>query len=151
MADVLLIGIGNDYRGDDGAGLLVARAVAGRAGDGVTVLELPGEGTELMAAWTGRSSVIIADTARSGAEAGRLTRLDASTSPVPRGFFSYSTHAFGLAEAVETARNLNALPAALVIYAMEGRVFEQGAPVSPEVEAAVETATTAILREIAGL
>ena len=150
MADVLVIGVGNDFRGDDAAGLLVARALAARAGEALTVLELPGEGTELMAAWQGRAHVIIADAARSGAKVGSHTRLDAGAVPVPRGFFSYSTHAFGLAEAVETARNLNCLPAKLVIYAIEGRAFAQGAPMSPEIEKAVAATAAAIMWELAG-
>ncbi len=52
--------------------------------------------------------------------------------------YQTSTHGFGVAQAIELARALNQLPKHLRIYGIEGRQFEIGAPVSPEVLAAVE-------------
>jgi len=40
----LIIGVGNEYRCDDGAGLIVARRLKQQTRDDVTVLEQSGEG-----------------------------------------------------------------------------------------------------------
>ncbi len=149
--DWLVIGVGNDYRGDDGAGLLVARALLTSGAKGMRVLELPGEGTELMDAWAGEERVIVIDASSSGANAGAIMRLDAIASPLPTGFFSYSTHAFGLAEAVETSRNLGTLPQRLIIYAIEGDAFGMGDMLSSVVEEAVERVVDCVLAEVGGV
>jgi hydrogenase maturation protease len=48
-----------------------------------------------------------------------------------------STHALGVAEAIELARALGRLPARLEVYAIEGARFTAGAGLSPAVEQAV--------------
>jgi hydrogenase maturation protease len=49
-----------------------------------------------------------------------------------------TTHAFGVAEAVELARVLGRLPHRLSIYGIEGRKFDLGSAPSLEVALAVE-------------
>ena len=48
-----------------------------------------------------------------------------------------STHAFGVADAVELARALGRLPGRLDVYAIEGASFAAGDRLSPAVERAV--------------
>jgi hydrogenase maturation protease len=47
----LVIGLGNDFRRDDGAGRIAARRVRELAGDTVHVVEESGEGAALMDTW----------------------------------------------------------------------------------------------------
>ena len=54
------------------------------------------------------------------------------------------THAFGLAEAVELARALRRLPQRLVLVGVEAVGFDYGAPLSPEVAAAVHGAVDTV-------
>jgi len=143
-----VIGVGNEHRGDDAAGLLAARALRERLPSEVDVLEQSGEGAALMGAWEGYARVVRGDAVQAGGEVGRLYRLDARVEPVPARFFNYSTHAFSVAEAVETARVLDGLPAALVLYGIEGARYARGEPVSPEVEVAVGRAVARILAEL---
>jgi hydrogenase maturation protease len=147
---VVVIGVGNRLRGDDAAGLEVARRVReGSVPDGVVVRELEGEGVGLLDLWSGADAVVLVDTIRSGARAGAIRRLDASTEPLPatlRG--SSSTHAVGVAEAIELARALGRLPARVVVYGIEGRRFDAGAPVSPDVVTALDAAADAVLAEL---
>ena len=49
-----------------------------------------------------------------------------------------STHAFGVADAIELARALGSLPARLRVCAIEGADFSLGVPMTAAVEAAVE-------------
>jgi len=152
----LIIGIGNASRGDDAAGLIAARRIQeallalpdppdpGR----VAVLEQDGEGTALMALWESQGTVILIDAARSGAAAGSIHRFDARSRPLPAGFRGCSTHAFGVAEAVELARALDRLPPRLIVYGIEGRSFSVGAPPSEAVESAARAVADLVLRDL---
>jgi hydrogenase maturation protease len=131
----LIIGVGNAFRRDDGAGSAVAEALRGRPG--FEVLLLHGEGSELIEAWRGRDHVIVIDAMRSGAAVGSLRSFDALAEPLPSGAFPCLSHQFGLAEAVEMARLLDRLPAALTLWGIEGQDFGQGPGFSPEVAVAV--------------
>jgi hydrogenase maturation protease len=144
MAAIRVIGIGNEYARDDAAGLLVARELKSETREGVEVLEQSGEGAALMELWKGADLVIVIDAARSGAMPGTIHRFDAIRRPLPAQPFRSSTHAFGLYEAVETARSLSQLPPALIIYAIEGCDFAAGVGLSAQVESAIPAAVSAV-------
>jgi hydrogenase maturation protease len=103
---VILIGVGNGWRGDDGAGLAVARRVRELAPTGVEVREVEGDATALVEAWAGAEHVVLVDAAQSGAAAGTVQRFDARTQPLPVRSLRSSTHAFGVSDAVELSRSL---------------------------------------------
>jgi hydrogenase maturation protease len=145
---MLLIGIGNEYARDDGAGLLVAREVKETARDNFGILEHNGEGTSLLEAWKGATWVIVIDAVRSGAEPGKVYRFDAGRAPLPAQPFRGSTHAFGLYEAVELARSLNQLPRWLTVYGIEGQDFTAGVDISPAVRQAIGEVAQAVLQEV---
>jgi hydrogenase maturation protease len=132
-SELLLIGIGNEFRGDDGLGPLVAREVKRRSLPGVAVVEESGEGTSLMQAWEGSHRVIVVDAVSSGQIPGTLHQFDVATLPLPRRFFHSSSHTFGLAEAIELARELHTLPGSMLVYGIEGEVFEAGVGLSQRV------------------
>jgi hydrogenase maturation protease len=146
MSRTLVIGVGNPLRGDDAAGLHVARRLAARGVEGVH--EASGETASLMGLWQGAACVLLADAARSGADPGTVTRLDASSQALPAAFLHCSTHAFGVAEAVELARSLGSLPPRILIFGIEGVSFEHGAPLSPAVETGVRKAVEMIETEM---
>jgi len=151
---VLVIGVGNRLRADDGAGLEAVRRVRDRAPvDWLEVRELRGDPTELLDVWLGREAVVLVDTMRSGATPGTIVRLDASHEPLPalerRGLSS--THATGLADTIELARALGRLPARVIVYAVEGRRYDAGAGLSREIAAMVPTLAERVLREVGSL
>jgi len=146
MSRTIVIGVGNALRGDDAAGLQVARRLAARGVAGVH--EAPGETASLMELWKNAAGVLLADAAQSGAAAGTVTRLDASRVPLPAAFLHCSTHAFGVAEAVELSRSLGSLPPRIIVFGIEGASFEHGAPLSPEAEAGVAVAAAMIEAEL---
>ena len=134
---MILIGVGNGWRGDDGAGLAVARRVRELAPDGVEVREVEGDATALVNAWSGAEHVVVVDAAQSGAAPGTVRRFDARSQPLPVRSLRSSTHAFGVSDAVELARSLNRLPVRLEVYAIEGASFVAGDRLTPSVERAV--------------
>ncbi|MEW6510168.1 MAG: hydrogenase maturation protease [Bacteroidota bacterium] len=131
--DTLLIGVGNEFREDDAVGLCVAREIRRRNAGAVTVVEVSGEGSGLMEAWAGARQVIIVDAMFSGGVPGSIRRFDATAEEVPRRYFHYSTHSFGVAEAIETARKLGTLPPHLLLYGIEGKEFGTGVGLSDPV------------------
>lgn len=171
----LVIGVGNPLRGDDAAGVLVARRLAALAGTPLSVpteipipavvptaiatavptaiptaiIEASGEGAALIDCWAGYDRVILIDAVQStggAGQPGRVHRFDVVGEPLPSDFFHYSTHAFSVAEAVELARVLGLLPSVMVVIGITGESFAPGSLVSPAVEEAVASVTAEIAR-----
>ncbi|HEU5298954.1 MAG TPA: hydrogenase maturation protease [bacterium] len=147
MRPRLVIGIGNTMRRDDGAGLAVAEAVRAARPE-IEVLTTGGDGAALLDAWAGARRVVVIDAARSGRPPGSIQRFDAAASALPRVMSSASTHVFGLADAVELARALGALPAGLIVYAVEGADFTAGEGLSPQLMAAVPGVADLVCAEL---
>ncbi len=145
----LVIGLGNPDRGDDAVGLHVARQVATLGLPDVVVEEAGGDSLALLDRWAAVRRVVLIDAAASIALPGRIHRLDPLAGPLPRDFALGSTHAFGLAEAVELARTVGLLPQRMTIYAIEAVCFDSGAALSPAVAAAVIPAAGRIAVELA--
>jgi hydrogenase maturation protease len=133
---ILVIGVGNDYRRDDAVGRVVARRLRSIKGENIRVVEESGEGAALLEAWKGADFVILIDAVHSGGVAGTIHRFDAKAHPIPSKFFHYSTHAFSVAEAVELARALNQLPDKLIVYGIEGKAFDSRLGLSAEAQVA---------------
>jgi hydrogenase maturation protease len=133
----LVVGIGNDDRSDDGAGLAVARALEERRGLGADVRRCPGELTGLLDLLADRTSVILVDAARSRAAPGSIHRWtvtqDAPFALAP----AVSTHGLSLSTVLELARSLGTLPPRLVVYGIEIDDVREGRGLSPAVGMAV--------------
>lgn len=144
-----LVGVGNRWRGDDGAGLEVAAILAQRAPAGVTVLAHEREPVDLIEAFDGASTVWLVDAVSSGAAPGTLHRFDASRDPLPAELFGVSTHQLGLADAVELARALKRLPERLIVHGIEGERFDTGGELTPAVASATRALADALTAEAA--
>lgn len=147
---VTIIGIGNPDRGDDAAGRLVAARLKDRVPGGVIVIELDGEMAALVDRLESSDRAILIDAALSGGEPGTIHRFDVVNEPMPASFGGFSTHGFGLAQAIELARTLGTLPARCTVFAIEAQSFDHGAPLSPAVTAAVEAVAARVLAEACG-
>jgi len=146
----LVIGIGNEFRGDDAVGLHVARRVAALGLPGVITRQESGEGAALIELFSSADRVYIADAVQPGGRSGWIYRMDANQGALPGGFFGCSTHAFSVAEAVEMARALGQLPRKLILYGVEGGQFDHGASLSREVERAAGEVVSRIVGDISG-
>ena len=140
-----MVGVGNAWAGDDAAGLLVARIVREGAPAGVTVLEHEGEPTALLDTWEGARLAVVVDATLGGGPPGDVQVLDATRAPLPASFTGTSTHAFGLAGAIELARAMGRLPQRLLVVGIEGERFEAGGRPGPAVTAALAPAAERVL------
>jgi hydrogenase maturation protease len=143
-----LIGVGNRFRGDDAAGLEVAARLRAARPPGCRILEEEGEPASLIEGFELVKEALVVDAVSSGAEPGTLHRFDCTHEPLPTELFRASTHALGVADAVELARELGRLPDRLAVYGIEGANFEAGEGLSPPVAATVDTLVGELCSEL---
>ena len=148
IASPLVIGVGNADRGDDGVGPAVARLLRKRWPPGVRIIEHDGESTSLLDCLSRAESAYVVDACMAGGPPGTISRFDVAAAALPDVAFACSTHGMGLAHAVELARALGRLPRRCVVYAIDGRRFEIGAALSPEVATAARSVADMIRREL---
>ncbi len=154
--DIVVIGIGQSLRGDDGAGLAAVRrwqeafpATARRVR--VETAELPGLG--LLDLLAGARAAVLVDAVRADSLApGAVLRLD----PEEAAAFAPgagSAHGWGAAETLALGRALDPSLAAcrIRLIGVVGADFATGAGLSPQVRAALEAAAAAIEEEVGRL
>ncbi|HEY0283640.1 MAG TPA: hydrogenase maturation protease [Rhizomicrobium sp.] len=140
---IIVLGIGNIERGDDGAGRAVVRLLRYML-SGVEIAEQDGEAASLLDKLDGASTAYLVDACVSNAPPGTIHRIDAHLAPLPQASSDLSTHGFGLAAAIELGRALGRLPPRTIVYAIEAESFASGAPLSE----AVATATVIVADRI---
>jgi len=141
--EAAVVAIGNAERGDDGAGIAVARAVAATRRD-VDVLEQgSGDPAALLDMLAPYRRVVIVDATVSDAEPGTVRFV-----PLPEAAGvlapTASSHGLGLATALALGRELHALPEDLTLIGIEADGFDHGRELSPAVAAAVPRAAQAV-------
>ena len=129
-----IIGCGNTDRGDDGAGILVARRLRELGFDSI---EHRGDGFALLDLWQGSDDVVLVDAIVSGAPPGSVAVWDPLSQKVTAGTAGCSTHGFGPFEAIELGRALGRLPLRVRVYGIEAAQFEPGSGTGREVLEAV--------------
>jgi len=144
----LVIGIGNLFRGDDAFGCLVARELRDKLPGHYEVIEHDGEPAGLIECWQGVNSVYLVDAVSSGAKAGTIYDFDLAHRSLPEEFNLFSTHAFGVPQAVELARALHKLPMAITFVGVEGESFDAGSKLSSAVETAKGGVIAMLLNKI---
>ncbi|MGW5861539.1 hydrogenase maturation protease [Streptomyces sp. NPDC055239] len=150
---IAVIGVGNEFRRDDGVGWAVIARLRARAVDrplptGTLLATCDGDPARLLGLWEGADLAVVVDAAHAHpACAGRVHRLslDADVLYRPQ---TTSSHGLGLGEAVELARVLGRLPGRMVLYAVEGADSAPGAGLSSSVEAVVAPLVEGIEDEI---
>jgi len=149
---IAVIGVGNDFRRDDGVGWAVLarlRERSSRLPPGTVLATCDGDPGRLISLWENADLAVVVDAAHAHPGVpGRVHRLelDAGRPAQPP---TTSSHGLGLGEAVELARALGMLPDHLVVHAVEGTDHTVGTGLSPAVEAAVEPLARTIESEIA--
>jgi hydrogenase maturation protease len=153
-ARTVVIGVGNEYRHDDGVGWAVVARLAERAGrqplPARTDLRVcDGDPARLITLWEATDLAIVVDAAHAHpGHPGRVHRLELDGRRLPASGGPTSSHGLGLGEAVELARALDRLPRQLVVYAVEGADTSLGTGLSAAVAVAVEPLTDRIAEDL---
>jgi hydrogenase maturation protease len=145
----VIIGVGNEFQGDDGIGRHVARKLRDAVPADIIVLEESGDTANLMEAWRGADYVIVIDAMVSGAIPGTVLCFNASETPLPREMFPhFSTHTYSVAESIQLARLLDRMPGKMIVYGIEGKQFETAGGLSSELLQKTDEIIEMLLREI---
>jgi hydrogenase maturation protease len=144
----VVIGIGNEFRRDDGAGPAVIGRLRGRVPAGVRLVVTDGEPTRLIDAWTGAALAVVVDAVRAEPpHPGQVHRFVVDR-PGTQAGRAASSHGFGLDEAIALATALDRMPGRLIVHAIEAADLTQGPGLTPAVAAAVEIVALAILDDL---
>ena len=145
---IMVLGLGNPDRGDDGIGVRVARQLAGRLSPDVELLTCQSDMLSLIEDWAGIDALVCIDATTTMGTPGRVHRIDLATGELPLDIISTSSHALGLGEAIHLARALQRAPRHIVVYAIEGSCFDRGAPLSAAVTAAAEEVVDQVVADV---
>lgn len=133
-----VVGCGNPWAGDDGAGVEVVRRVRDCGRHACELLERPQAGVELMQLLEGAETVVFVDAVSSGAPAGTLHLLSLpSTEVESRGLGSLSSHGWGVAELLGLMKALGRPTPRLYLVGIEIGSAVPGASRSAAVEQAI--------------
>jgi hydrogenase maturation protease len=143
---MLVLGIGNSMRGDDGVGPAVAARVAGLGLPGVEVVT-DGEPTSLLD-HLGQPSppdvVVVVDATAPGPEPGRVRVHQVGPERLVRPGPASGSHGLGVADVVELARALGLLPGRLTLVGVEAESMRLGEGLSEAVRRSVGDAVRAV-------
>ncbi|MDZ4856866.1 MAG: hydrogenase maturation protease [Nitrospirota bacterium] len=150
LGTVLVIGVGNAWRGDDAVGLQAARRLRVSLGPSVEVIDAEGDGLAILDLMEGIDHVILIDAVKGGGQPGTTVRLDLSVGSRWGTVVPCSTHAMGIADAIDLARALGRLPKQIILYGIEIESVESGAPISDAVREGLDIVVEQVYREVRG-
>jgi hydrogenase maturation protease len=134
--EIVVVGLGNGYRRDDGVGIVAAAAVNDLALPGVRVVTGIVEPMSLLEAWSDARLAVVIDAAVATPSApGRVRRCTLGDVLSPPG--GLSSHGVDIGRAHELGQVLGRVPDALVVFSIEVADTSDGTGLTPEVAAAV--------------
>ena len=157
---VIVIGVGTEYRCDDGAGPAVIERLRGTVPANVELLCSDGEPTGLMETWMHAAVAIVVDAVSGGdAAPGTLHRVVVpehaaghGSAPTPGQLAPTATpassHGLGLGAAIELSRALSRLPGQLILHGVQGELFGYGQAFSPAVATAIDDLTARVRADV---
>ncbi|MEU4689890.1 hydrogenase maturation protease [Actinoplanes sp. NPDC023714] len=155
MGAPVVIGVGNEYRHDDGFGVAVVAELAFRAAHddrlaGVRLRVNDGEPTRMLDAWSGAGLAVVVDVAPG--QDGQIGRWQEVT--LPDGLrpdpAAASGHGIGLNATIALAQALDCMPQRLVVLVTFGGCFQVGAGLSAPVAAAIDPVADRICTLVTG-
>ena len=155
--DIVIIGVGQNLRGDDGAGLAAVQLwqqsfprSASHPSLRIELAELSGLG--LLDLILGAGAAIIVDAVLSGAIPGAL-HLISETDLAAFESSTGSAHGIGVAESLALGRRIypEEMPAKIILIGIEASDFGPGETLSPEVRLTIPLAAQSIEEQFQGL
>jgi hydrogenase maturation protease len=147
---VVVIGVGNRFRRDDGVGPAVIDRLRALDLPGVRLADSDGEPAGLIELWSGTTTAVVVDAVHTKTPSpGRVHRLAMDSVAGDRSGAA-SSHGIDLGQAVELARVLGRLPDRLVVLAIEVADTGYGSGLSAAVTAAADRVAADLAEELTG-
>ncbi len=148
MSDIVVVGIGNLIKTDDGVGVHAVRYLEGKVPEGVELVEGSIYCADLFNIIEGKRKAIFIDAIDAGEEPGAIFRFtpdevkQKTTRPL-------SIHDFGLYELILTSRMMGQCPEEITIFAVQVEETGFGDRLTERVAAALPRVCELVLSEIA--
>ena len=146
MNKPVIIGIGNEFRGDDAAGILTVRQLEQKFPDKAEYYYFQDDVLSLVH-HLDSSQVCIVDTVISGQQAGTIHLFDLHRDLADISEIKFSGHSFNPVDAIQLARVNGPLPETLLFYGIEGKSFAAGTAMTEAVSKGMETLAANIAAE----
>jgi hydrogenase maturation protease len=147
MKNIIIIGIGNPFRGDDKAGWAVVDLLETFLSNKIPLLKSPGDVEGLLEEFTENDKVILIDACRTNEPIGSWKKIDGLHHHLPRDAAKSSTHSISLGQAIDLARAMQKLPKELIIFAIPGEEYSITSKITPAVQKAIEEVAQEILKD----
>ncbi|MEV8550235.1 hydrogenase maturation protease [Streptomyces glaucescens] len=150
---IIVIGVGNEFRHDDGVGWAVITRLEERTATrplppGTVMERCDGDPGRLLGLWENAELAVVIDAAHAEPpHPGRVHRLALDDARSDRAATT-SSHGLGLGEAVELSHVLGRLPRRLVVYAVEGADRSLGRGLSAPVADCVDELACAVEKDV---
>ena len=156
MTSAVVIGVGNEYRRDDGIGPALVTALEDRWLPTVKLLVSDGEPARLLDDWAGVPLAIVVDAVLCDPSTpGEFYRTEVPLHVRPHSDaeldahpHSAGSHSLGIPDALRLAQALDRLPQRLIVYAVEAADVSFGTEFSAPVAAALPRLVDAVLTEL---
>lgn len=148
MRRIRVIGVGNPYRRDDGAGPAVVAGLRRRRLPTVDLVECDGEPTRLLDLWAGAEVAVVVDAVRTGARPPGTIHRRSVRHPSFGRARGATSHAVDFGDAVALAAALDRLPGRMLLYLVEAGDTSAGVGLTPPVAAAVTELVAEIAEEV---
>ncbi len=136
---IVIIGIGNALRRDDGVGPLVLDACRYEPVPGCDLVELDGDVNRVIEAWSDRALAVVVDAVCTGDAVGTLHDLSLDRlDDLGAVETATGSRLVGLAEALAVGQQLNQLPDSLRVLGIEPGDLKPGFGLSPAVAASMD-------------
>ncbi|MFQ6101274.1 MAG: hydrogenase maturation protease [Anaerolineae bacterium] len=154
---VLVLGLGNPWRGDDGVGCRVVEELMRRCPElvegrelppGVQVLDGGSVGLGLLDLMEGWGRVIVVDAAEMGRKPGEFVRFTLADVRLASACDPFSFHDAGLVEVLALADALGRPLPEMVIFGVQPAEVGWGEGLSPAVETALPILADAVIEEV---
>jgi len=148
---ICFIGIGNEYRCDDAAGIALVKILENQYNSRKNTVRsavffYAGEDTISVVHMLAKyKNLMIADAVVTGSPAGTIFELNLENHIPEKSEMKLSGHSLDVFDAVRMARELYSINSKIHFIGIEGRNFTQGNRITPEVNAAVNKAAEKIL------
>jgi hydrogenase maturation protease len=144
---VVVVGLGNSYRRDDGVAVAAAAALDGVVSPNVHVIGGIADPMALLEAWSGAGLAVVLDAAVSNPSTpGRVRRCDLSD--VDSRSEGLSSHTIDIVRTHALGRALGRVPGALVVFTIDVADTGYGTGLTPDVAAAVPRVVGMVMAEI---
>ncbi|MGH3464365.1 MAG: hydrogenase maturation protease [Kribbellaceae bacterium] len=150
MTAPVVIGVGNEYRRDDGVGPALVAALRRQPPPGVRLVVSDGEPAGLIEEWAGAPLAVVVDAVLCDPPApGAVHRTELVASAGALRPAAASSHSLGIPDALRLGRALERVPDRLVVYAVEAQDVDFGTDLSGPVTTALPGLVDAVLAELA--